>query len=452
MKKLFVLGLSMLSFSTIHAAPQEVNLPSEELLSFDIDTLWVLMSAALVFFMQAGFKCLEVGFVRQHHIAAVAMKNMVDWVIGSVIFFLLGFGLMFGHSAGGWLGIDMFLPNSFDVVGGNKLGAVFFMFQLAFTGTALTIVSGAMSERTGFIPYLTASIFIALIIYPVFGHWVWGNLFYEDNTAWLADLGFIDFAGSTVVHSVGAWVSLAGLKLLGPRLGRYTEDGKLRPFQANSIPMAVLGVFILWFGWWGFNGGSTLALNQEVGKIILNTNLSGAAAALSAYFFAYFFQHKEDIYEKMLGGALGGLVAITASPHIQTPLTSLLIGLLAGIIHNLSYDLLTKKWKIDDAVGAIPVHGFCGLFGTLAVALFAPAETLVHGRWVQLGIQALGAAVCMVWAGGTGYVLFYMLKKTVGLRVSPDEERKGITLYHVKDEPENMEDDEEIMRLMQEIG
>ncbi len=254
------------------------------------------------------------------------------------------------------------------------------------------------------------------------------------------------------MHSVGAWVSLAGLKLLGPRLGRYTETGALREFEPNSIPMAVLGVFILWFGWWGFNGGSTLEFNGQVGSIILNTNLAGAMAALSAYFHSFFFQKKENIYEKMLGGALGGLVAITASAHIQTPLTSLLIGLLAGVVHNLSYDLLTKKWKIDDAVGAIPVHGFCGLFGTLAVALFAPEESLVHSRWIQLGVQAVGCLACLVWAGGVGYVMFFVLKKTVGLRVSPTEERQGIALYHVEDEEEEENDEEELIRLMQEIG
>ncbi|MEQ9439279.1 MAG: ammonium transporter [Cyclobacteriaceae bacterium] len=421
---------------------------------FNADALWVLFAAALVFLMQVGFKSLEVGMVRRHQVAAVAMKNMVDWTVGSIIFFVVGFGLMFGHSTGGFLGTDLFFPSDWQAEGSHPLGAIFFMFQLAFVGTAITIVSGSMSERTGFLPYLTASVIIALVIYPVFGHWVWGNLFFESNSAWLGDLGFVDFAGSTVVHSVGAWVSLAGLKLLGPRLGRYDERGKLKEFEPNSIPMAVSGVFILWFGWWGFNGGSTLAFGADVGYIILNTNLAGAAGALAAYFHSYFFQKKANIYEKMIGGALGGLVAITASPHIQTPLTSLLIGALAGIIHNVSFDLLAKKWKIDDAVGAIPVHGFCGAFGTLAVALFAPAELLPHGRLMQLGIQTLGVFVCFVWAGGIGYVMFYLLKKTIGLRVSPEEERNGIMLYHVKEEdnPEEDVSDEELLELLKEMN
>ncbi len=448
MKSLLLIGL----FATaVPVYASEADAIEKEVTPDTLNMLWVLLSAALVFLMQAGFKCLEVGLVRKHQIAAVAMKNMVDWTVGSIIFFVAGFGLMFGQSWQGWIGTTTFLPSSFAVAGGNELGAVFFMFQLAFAGTALTIVSGAMSERTGFVPYLTASTFIALVIYPIFGHWVWGNAFYGSNSAWLADLGFIDFAGSTVVHSVGAWVSLAGLKLLGPRLGRYTEAGTLREFEPNSIPMAVLGVFILWFGWWGFNGGSSLVFDAQVGSVILNTNLAAAAAALAAYFHSYFFQQKANIYEKMLGGALGGLVAITASAHIQTPLTSLLIGLLAGVIHNVSYDLLTKKWKIDDAVGAVPVHGFCGLFGTLAVALFAPEASLAHARWAQLGVQALGALVCLLWAGGVGYALFFVLKKTVGLRVSPDEERQGITLYHVQPETPEDIDEEELIRLMQEI-
>ncbi|MGB3617362.1 MAG: ammonium transporter [Catalinimonas sp.] len=423
-------------------------------LSPSLDMLWVLIAAAMVFLMQAGFLCLEVGLVRRHHTPAVAMKNLVDWTVGSVIFFGVGFALMFGESASGLFGTNLFAPSDWNVEGGSPLGPVFFMFQLAFVGTALTIVSGSMSERTGFLPYITASVLISLVIYPLFGHWAWGNLYFSDNAAWLADLGFIDFAGSTVVHSVGAWVSLAGLKLLGPRLGRYTQTGRPRDFKANSLPLAALGVFILWFGWWGFNGGSTLALNVDVGTIILNTNLAGAGAALAAYFHCLRFQNRENLYEKMLGGALGGLVAITASPHIQTPLTSVLIGLAAGVVHNLSYDLLTKRWKIDDAVGAIPVHGFCGAFGTLAVAVFAPADTLSHGRLVQFLVQLLGVLVCLVWAGGIGYVAFFVLKRTVGLRVSPDEERDGITLYHkeVVEEAEEEEDTDELVRLMEEIG
>jgi len=244
-------------------------------LSQKIDAVWVLVAAALVFLMQAGFKSLEVGMVRKLHIETVAIKNVIDWAVASLIFFLIGFGLMFGNSTYGIAGTDLFFnPDFANVEGGNALGTIFFMFQLAFAGTAITIVSGAMSERTGFIPYMTATVFIAMLIYPVFGHWAWGNLFIDGNASWLADLGFIDFAGSTVVHSVGAWVSLAGLILIGPRIGRYNLDGSTREIKPFNIPYAALGMFLLWFGWWGFNGGSTLAFNESVGSIILNTNIS----------------------------------------------------------------------------------------------------------------------------------------------------------------------------------
>jgi len=418
----------------------------------NLDLLWVIMAAALVFLMQAGFKCLEVGLVRQHHITAVAMKNVIDWVVSSLIFFFVGFGLMFGSSFEGWFGTNMFFPSTFQVENGNSLGAGFFMFQLAFAGTAVTIVSGAMSERTGFIPYLVTSLVISMVIYPVFGHWAWGNLFYADNSAWLADIGFIDFAGSTVVHSVGAWISLTGLYFLGPRIGRYDEAGRIRPFKSHNLAYAVLGVFLLWVGWWGFNGGSTLALNDQVGKIILNTNLAGAAGGLVAYFHCLLFQKKADIYEKLLGGVLGGLVAITASPHIQTFLTAILIGGLAGIIHNYSYVFVSQKLKIDDAVGAIPVHGFCGAFGTLAVALFAPADLLPNPRWTQLGIQFAGVAAALVWTIGISVVMFLVLKKVVGLRVSPAEEREGIQLFAQQEKIEEEIDEEELRKLMDEIS
>ncbi|MGK7393922.1 MAG: ammonium transporter [Candidatus Cyclobacteriaceae bacterium M3_2C_046] len=406
---------------------------------YDIDSLWVLLAAALVFLMQAGFKSLEVGLVRRNHGSTVAMKNVIDWSIGSLIFFFIGFGIMFGSSFFGLFGTSFFIPMDFDQAGASHLGPVFFMFQLAFVGTALTIVSGAMSERTGFIPYLVATIFIAVIIYPVFGHWAWGSLFIQGNMGWLESVGFIDFAGSTVVHSVGAWVSLAGLLLLGPRIGRFDESGQPRQMKPNSIAYAVLGLFLLWFGWWGFNGGSTLSFSNKVGYIILNTNLAGAAAGMAAYFHALIFQQKKSIYEKLIGGALTGLVAITASAHIQNPFTAILIGLIAGIVHNLSFELLLK-YKIDDAVGAIPIHGFGGITGTLLVVISPEIISQgLNGMLIQFFIQLLGTGVCFVWTFGMGYIIFKGLKKMTGLRVSPQEEREGILLY-----PQLQREDEEI--------
>ncbi len=404
-----------------------------------VDKLWVLLAAALVFLMQAGFKCLEVGLVRRNHGSTVAIKNVIDWSVGSLIFFIVGFGIMFGESFFGLVGTNSFLPSNFSFSGANELGAIFFMFQLAFVGTALTIVSGAMSERTGFIAYLVATVFIALVIYPVFGHWAWGSLFLEGNAGWLESIGFIDFAGSTVVHSVGAWVSLAGLMLLGARIGRFDENGKPRDMKPNSIAYAVLGLFILWFGWWGFNGGNTLSFSDDVGIIILNTNIAGATAGMAAYFHALLFQRKESIYEKLIGGALAGLVAITASANIQTPLTAIIIGVVAGIVHNVSYEFLLKL-KIDDAVGAIPIHGFGGITGTLLV-IISP-EIMAGGVEIvtkQLLIQVLGIVVCFGWTFTMGYLVIRTLKKITGLRVSPKEEREGILLY-----PQTQKEEEEI--------
>lgn len=332
----------------------------------------------------------------------------------------------------------------------------FFMFQLAFAGTSMTIVSGAMSERTGFIPYMSISVIIALLIYPVFGHWAWGNLFFAGNKSWLADLGFIDFAGSSVVHSVGAWVSLAGLMLLGPRIGRFNPDGSPREVVPYNIPYATLGLFLLWIGWWGFNGGSTLAFNSSVGSIILNTNIAGATALITAYFHCLKFQNKKGIYEKIIGGALGGLVAITASAHLQNPFTSILIGFVAGITHNIAYEFLLRK-GIDDAVGAIPVHGACGVLGTILVVIspkimFADGGLSLMAVLKQLGVQLLGVVVCFGWAFSVSYGAFHLLKRTVGLRVSPEEERNGITLFpNVKEEKEQISEDE-LEKLLEEIA
>jgi len=405
------------------------------------DQLWVLTAGALVFLMQAGFLCYESGMVRENHVTAVAMKNVVDWIVGTLAFFFIGFALMFGHSSGGIIGTDLFVIEGLDSSGGSPLGAIFFMFQLAFAGTALTIVSGAMSERTGFISYLVGAFFMGLVIYPVFGHWAWGTAFFSDNKPWLAQLGFMDFAGSTVVHSVGAWVSLVGIWMVGPRLGRYNAKGEIQPFKSYSLALSGLGVFILWFGWWGFNGGSTLALNDQVGLIIANTNLAAAAGGLSAFLHSFFYQKKADLNEKFLGGILGGLVAITACCNVVSPVNAVMVGLLAGIVHNLGFDLIIKKLKLDDPVGAIPVHGVCGAFGTLCVALFGKAELLAHPRLEQIGVQLIGILVCFLWTTTTAFVMYNALKATVGLRVSPQEEKAGINIAGEVEETSDIDGD-----------
>jgi|GEM_PF-1406403 len=385
------------------------------------DNLWVLISAALVFFMQAGFKVFETGMVKDEHRAGIGIKNLMDWVAGSLAFFIIGFGLMFGDSSGGLFGTNHFMGFNFN----EGYTFAFFIFQLAFAGTALTIVSGAMSGRTALAPYFVASLFTAILIYPIFGHWAWGNLLLSDNKPWLADLGFMDFAGSTVVHSVGAWVGLVGIYMVGPRLGRFNAKGAAQPMKASDYAYSVLGLMILWFGWWGFNGGSALAFDTSVPLIILNTNMAAAAACLSAYIHAKVFQKNKDLIEKILGGALTGLVAITACCNVVTPTGSLIIGLLAGILHNYAYILVTDVWKLDDPVGAIPVHGFGGVFGTLCVALFGREELLAHGKWTQLGVQTIGIVACLLFTVSVAYLVFYLVKVTIGLRLSPQEESMG---------------------------
>lgn len=398
--------------------------------SFGVDHLWVLTAAMLVFFMQAGFFALEVGCVRRHNVDSVAFKNVVDYLVSAIGFYLIGFGLMFGHNLGGPVGTDLFAWNGSPQAGGSPLGMVFLMFQLAFASTAVTIVSGATAERIRFTTYLVGAAVTGVLIYPVFGHWAWGNLFFADNQTWLTKLGFVDFAGSTVVHSVGGWVALVAVTQLGPRRGRYDAAGKVQPMPGYSQLWAVLGVFILWFGWWGFNGGSTLALNADVGPILLNTNLAGAAGGLVAFLHARHAQSRQEMKEKMLGGILGGLVAITACCNMVAPLSALVIGALAGVVHNLVYDRMMHRWRIDDPVGAIPVHLACGILGTLCVAVFGRSSAFPHehGRLTQLGVQIVGVLACGVWAGGSAWVTYRILGSTLGLRVSESEEETGVDL------------------------
>ncbi len=448
MKKLLLTTSAILAISIAKAEGDAVAATA---ITFGVDHLWVLVSAALVFFMQAGFKAYEVGMVRIEHRNAVGIKNIIDWIAGSLIFYFIGFGLMFGKSYHGLFGTDLFFGSNIEGnPDGSNLGMIFFLFQVAFAGTALTIVSGAMSERTGFIPYMTASVITALVIYPIFGHWVWGNLFYADNTAWLADLGFIDFAGSTVVHSIGAWVALVGVWIVGPRLGRFDSEGKPVKMKAYNYSYSVLGLIILWMGWWGFNGGSELALDSAVGTIILNTNIAGAAAGLVAFFHSYIFQDKSELYEKLLGGVVGGLVAITACCANVTPLGALGVGVTAGLVHNFAFDFLLNKLKLDDPVGAIPVHGFCGVWGTLCVAIFGVLDPETS-RLYQFGIQLLGVVVAFVFTTTTAYIMFSILKKTVGLRVPPQEEKTGIIIGGEKSDAndDNIEmSEEDLLKLL----
>jgi Amt family ammonium transporter len=412
----------LLLFSRI-AFSQEVISTKE--LSLKADHLWILFCAALVFLMQAGFKAFETGMVQYKHRNSIGLKNIMDWLIVFTTFFLFGFGVMFGHSAGGFIGTDLYLLEGVktDLVG----GLAFFLFQVTFAGTACTIVSGAMSERTGFVSYVVVSLFIAIFIYPLVGHWIWGSSFYEGNQAWLYDMGFRDFAGGTVVHTTGAWIALVGVYMVGPRIGRYDADGKKVSFKSNNLSYSALGLFLLWFGWWGFNGGSTLQLNFDVFQIILVTNIAGAFAGISSFIHSYFFQNKDELVEKIMGGILGGLVAITPCALWVGNLEAILIGLIAGVLHNFASDLLSKKMKLDDPDGAIPVHGACGIWGTLCVGLFGDLGAMGTNltRLEQIGVQGLGITVTCVFTLVMGYLIFALIKSTIGLRISAVAEKEG---------------------------
>ena len=425
----------MLIILIIFAAPTGVVAASSDMSSIEsikeelqtnINIVWTCIAAFLVFFMQPGFAMVECGFTRSKNAINILMKNLMDFSIGTIVFFFVGFGLMFGVS-NGVFGTSLF------VLGGVEPGAdwnwTFLIFQTVFAATAATIVSGAMAERTKFVSYLLYSVFITLIIYPIFGKWAWGSLLLGDAGAgWLENLGFLDFAGSSVVHSVGGWLGLAGAIMLGPRLGKYGPDGKAKAITGHNIPLAALGVFILWFGWFGFNPGSTTVGEGSIGYIAVTTNIAAAAAAISAMFTAWIIMKKPDA-SMALNGALAGLVSITAPCDGVSPIGALIIGIIGGILVVLSVLFIDKVLKVDDPVGAVSVHGVCGLWGTLSCGLFNMESGLFYGGGLrQLGVQAIGAGTVFVWAFGLGLVLFYALSKTVGLRVSSEEELKGLDI------------------------
>jgi ammonium transporter, Amt family len=412
-----------------------------EALQLNVNIVWTCIAAFLVFFMQAGFAMVETGFTRAKNAVNILMKNLMDFSFGSLCFFLVGFGIMFGVTSSGYFGTSHYLLSGIvGSEGGNAWGYTFLIFQTVFAATAATIVSGAMAERTKFISYIIYSIVITMFIYPVFGKWAWGSLFSENGTGWLESLStgaFCDFAGSTVVHSVGGWLALAGAIVLGARTGKYGPDGKARAIPGHNLPLAALGVFILWVGWFGFNPGSTTVGDGSIGRIAVTTNLAAAAGAVMAMMMTWTFYHKPDI-SMSLNGALAGLVAITAPCATVTPIGAVIIGLVAGGLVVISVEFIDKVLKIDDPVGAVSVHGVCGLFGTLACGLFnaeailgiADTNTgLFYGGGInQMISQLIGAGAAFVWAFGLGLLLFLIIKYTIGIRVSREEELRGLDI------------------------
>lgn len=399
---------------------------SMEQLQMNLNFMWTILAAGLVFLMQAGFSSLEAGLVRAKNSINVVMKNMVDICVVSVLFILIGFPLMFGHSTNGWFGTDGFFLTGF-MAGDDPWLWAFLFFQIVFAGTASTIVSGAVAERMTFRAYILITMIIALLIYPVYGHWAWGNLFF-DQPSWLADLGFMDFAGSTVVHSIGAWVALAGVIIIGPRIDKVNPDGSVNPIQGSNIPLATMGVFLLWFGWFGFNAGSTTTGDSSIALIALNTMLAAAAGGLGSLIYSYLRTRMLKV-EYMLNGVLAGLVSITAGCNVFSPMMALIVGFLGGILVVIALHLIEYTFKLDDAVGAVAVHGVCGAWGTLAIALLAPIDTLAAGsRMSQLGAQAIGVGVAFAWSFLLGLLAFWLIKKTIGIRVTPEEEMQGLNV------------------------
>jgi Amt family ammonium transporter len=424
--------LAALALLLLCAAPAHAQTFSDADIIKGVNTVWVLIAAFLVFFMQAGFAFLEAGATAQKNTVSILMKNLIDFSVGSIAFWAVGFALMFGVSSGtaveGWIGTTGFFL--LDLPDDPTLAPLaFWLFQLVFAGTAATIVSGAMAERTKFSVYLISSIVITALIYPIFGHWVWSD------AGWLANLpvadGFRDFAGSTVVHSVGGWAALTGAYLLGPRIGRFSRDDTADPedFRGQSVPFSTLGVFILWLGWFGFNPGSQLAavgFNADVIALVAaNTNLAAAAGGLSALALVRIVKRTWKL-TLTLNGVLGGLVAITAPCAFVAPGSAIVIGLVGGLVVTLGTWWL-ESVQIDDPVGAVPVHLFAGIWGTLAVGIFASDTGLLAGAGPgQLIAQLVGVAACAVWTGATSMLMFYLIKQISGLRVSPEIEIEGL--------------------------
>ncbi len=388
------------------------------------DTIWVLIGAFLVFSMQPGFAMVETGFTRAKNAGNIVMKNVMDLSLGSIVFWILGFGLMFGTDIGGFIGTpDFFVQGDY---GASYPSTAYFIFQTMFCATAATIVSGAMAERTNFLVYCIYSLLISAIIYPISGHWIWGG-------GWLAEMGFHDFAGSTAVHMVGGVASIIGAKMIGARIGKYNADGTVNAIPGHSIPLGALGVFLLWFGWFGFNGASTVCATGDdalvsMGAIFITTNMAACAAATATMIYTWVRYGKPDV-SMTLNGVLAGLVAITAGCDVVSPAGALIIGALAGILVVVSVEFFDQKLKIDDPVGAISVHGVCGAFGTIATGFFALEGGLFYGGGTSfLVTQIIGVVTVAIYVAIAMTIIFGVLDKTLGLRVKESEEIKGLDM------------------------
>lgn len=390
-----------------------------------VDVMWTLLGAAMVFFMQAGFSLCEAGLTRAKNTGNILMKNLMDFCIGTPAFWLVGFGIMFGGSEALIGGFDPFILGSYDF--GSLPKWCYVIFQTVFCATAATIVSGSMAERTKFSSYCVYSALISLIVYPISGHWIWGG-------GWLSELGFHDFAGSCAVHMVGGVAACIGAATLGPRIGKYGKDGKPKAIPGHNLTAVALGVFILWFCWFGFNGCSTVSMSSDeamlsASLIFMNTNLAAAVATCVVLIITWIRYKKPDV-SMCLNGALAGLVAITAGCDVVDPFGAFFIGLAAGVIVVASVEFFDKIAKIDDPVGAISVHGACGMFGTLAVGLFATEGGLFYGGGFKMfGTQVIGVLAVAAWVAVMMTIIFQAIKHTIGLRVEQEIEIDGLDIH-----------------------
>ena len=390
-----------------------------------LDTVWVLIAAMLVFFMQPGFALVEAGFTRSKNTANILMKNFVDFMVGSFLFWMIGFGLMHGANNGFIGGLHLFDWSFID--DSNVPAECTLIFQTVFCATAATIVSGGMAERTKFSMYVIISIIISVLIYPIEGHWTWGG-------GWLSELGFHDFAGSTVVHSCGGVIALAGAMVLGPRIGKYSKTGESRAIPGHNLTFGALGVFILWMGWFGFNPGSQLAAEGSenaiaISHVMCTTNMAAATGGLATLFLTWLVFGKPSL-SLVCNGILAGLVGITAGCDVVSIGGAAIIGAVCGVAMVGSVALIDKICKIDDPVGAVSVHGVCGILGTLMTGMFAVDGGLFYGGgWHFLGVEALGSLVTCAWSFALGLLTFVILKKVHGIRVEPRVEEEGLDIY-----------------------
>ncbi len=413
------LAIALLALPTLALAQESQAEPVDTLQV--LNYLWVGICCALVLFMQAGFLLVEGGMVRSKNAINVILKNFTDVGLGTIGYWLFGFGLMFGANETGLIGTSSFFPSFADTGSSLEL-----LYQMMFAATAATIMSGAVAERFSFLPYIIGAFFVTSVIYPIFGSWAWGGS--GENLGWLRELGFVDAAGATVVHSIGGWCALGALIVIGPRTGRFSRKGDVHNIPGHSLPYVALGAFILWFGWFGFNGGSVNRDFSNLGQILLNTHLGAIGGICGA--LAWLVATKRGFLMVMIvNGCLGGLVSVTAGVDQLAPGFALLIGIIGGIVVVASATVLTR-FKIDDAVGAISVHGFCGAWGTFAIGMFYQGDMFNAERMVA---QVIGIVAALVWGLGTSFLIFSALNKVMTLRVSTKMEQRGLDISEHKE-------------------